>query len=410
MKKICVIGLGYIGLPTSGLLASRGFQVYGVDLNEKIVRALNEGKALIHEPSLDELVKAGVESGRLSASLRPQAADIFIIAVPTPFKEGHKPDLSHVEAAARSIAPYLLPGNLVILESTSPVGTTENICRLLRELRPDLAEASAGLLVAYCPERVLPGRILQELTDNDRVVGGVDEASTQAAEEFYKSFVRGEVLPTSAGTAELVKLTENSYRDVNIAFANELSLICAQLGINVWETIRLANRHPRVNILRPGPGVGGHCIAVDPWFLVDSAPERARLVQAARLVNDGKPEWVLEQALAAAAKLTAPCAACLGLAFKPDIDDLRESPAVYITGRLAEEKKLSVLAVEPYIQALPPGLSGRPNLRTASLEEALEQADIVLILVGHKIFKSIRPERLRGKTLIDACGLLEQSE
>ena len=409
MKQICIMGLGYIGMPTASLLATKGFRVHGVDVSEPVVSALNAGQVLIYEPSLDVLVKSAVQSGRLTASTTPQSADIFIIAVPTPFLEGHRPDLSYVEAASRAIAPHLLPGNLVILESTSPVGTTDAIRGWLEEMRPELFAGTSSVHIAHCPERVLPGRILQELVENDRVVGGVDDASTQVATDFYKSFVQGEVLPTTARTAELVKLTENSYRDVNIAFANELSLICDELGINVWEAIRLANRHPRVNILRPGTGVGGHCIAVDPWFIVDSAPDTARLIHMARLVNDGKPEWVLSRVRAKASRFTAPKVACLGLAFKPDIDDLRESPALYIASELATDPRLDILVVEPNIHALPPKLSGKSNVVLTSLQEALAEADIVLALVAHRQFYSIPDSILLSKAVIDACGILEKT-
>ena len=407
MKQICISGLGYIGLPTAGLLATKGFQVHGVDVDERVVKALNAGEAFIYEPSLDIMVKSAVQSGRLTAASTPQASDIFIISGPTPFANGHKPDLSHIESAVRAIAPYLAPGNLVILESTSPVGTTAAICSQLRGLRPDLFTPSPVLSVAHCPERVLPGRILQELVQNDRVVGGVDEASTQAAVDFYTSFVQGSVLPTTARTAELVKLTENSYRDVNIAFANELSLICAELDINVWETIRLANRHPRVNILNPGPGVGGHCIAVDPWFIVDSAPDAAKLIHTARQVNDGKPEWVLSKVREKAAHFTAPRLACLGLAFKPDIDDLRESPALRIADELARDLRLEVLVVEPNIHALPPPLAGRPNVKLVLLDEALAEADIVLALVAHKQFRARTWDMFPAEVMVDACGIME---
>jgi UDP-N-acetyl-D-mannosaminuronic acid dehydrogenase len=408
-----MIGLGYIGLPTASLLATKGFSVHGVDVNEKVVAALNAGEILIHEPALDVLVKSAVGSGRLRAATAPAEADVFILAVPTPFLEGKKPDLTYVEAAARAVAPHLRHGNLLILESTSPVGTTERICGWVKELRPDLVmpgEATGGaqLYVAHCPERVLPGRILKELVENDRVVGGVDRASTDKAVKFYTSFVQGEVLATTARTAELVKLMENAYRDVNIAFANEISLICNELGVNVWEAIRLANRHPRVDILTPGPGVGGHCIAVDPWFIVDSAPKTARLIRTAREVNDAKPHVVMEQVRAKAARFTAPKVACLGLAFKPDIDDLRESPSLFIARELATQGFAEILGVEPHIQKLPVSLEGLPNLRLATLAQALEEADILVFLVGHRQFRTIDGGLLLGKVIIDACGMMQK--
>ncbi|HWR02655.1 MAG TPA: UDP-N-acetyl-D-mannosamine dehydrogenase [Humidesulfovibrio sp.] len=412
MNTVCMIGLGYIGLPTASLLATKGFSVHGMDVNEKVVTALNAGEILIHEPALDVMVKSAVGSGRLKAATTPTESDIFILAVPTPFLAGKKPDLSFVEAATRAVAPYLRHGNLLILESTSPVGTTDRICGWLKELRPDLnlpgsTDGGPQLYVAHCPERVLPGRILQELVENDRVVGGVDRASTDKAVEFYTSFVQGEVLATTARTAELVKLSENAYRDVNIAFANELSLICQEMGINVWDAIRLANRHPRVDILTPGPGVGGHCIAVDPWFIVDSAPKTARLIRTAREVNDSKPFSIIEQIQAKAARFTSPKVACLGLAFKPNIDDLRESPALFIAKELAARGFAEILAVEPHIKALPPSLSEVPNLRFTPLAAALDEADILVFLVGHRQFRAIDRTLLLGKVIIDACGLTQ---
>lgn len=413
MSNICIMGLGYIGLPTASLLACAGNTVHGVDVNKKVVDALNRGEIIIYEPSLGENVKIAVASGFLKASTEPCAADIFIIAVPTPFKDDYKPDLSCVEAATRAIAPHLAHGNLIILESTSPVGTTEKICQWLSDCRPDLVITQGQTFekqvsVAHCPERVLPGKILQELKENDRVVGGVDATSTELAVEFYKTFVQGTIFPTNSRTAEMVKLTENSYRDVNIAFANELSLICDELDIDVWDTIRLANRHPRVNILRPGPGVGGHCIAVDPWFIVASAPETARLIRTARNVNDSKPHWVIEQVKKGIAKKANPKIACFGLAFKPDIDDLRESPALKIVQMLANDKKASILAVEPHISELPPALKAMSNISLVPIEIALNEADIIVMLVPHSIFKAIAKDRLTVKPLIDACGLLAE--
>ena len=414
MKKVCIMGLGYIGLPTASFLATKGFSVHGVDVRADVVQALNEGKVLIHEPSLDILVKSAVGSGRLKAAMQPEAADIFILALPTPFKDDKKPDLSHVRQGTLTIAPYLAPGNMVILESTSPVGTTEAICHWLHEIRPDLRlpGCSGGegeqVYVAHCPERVLPGRILLELVENDRVVGGVDDASTEKIYEFYASFVQGAVLSTNSRVAELTKLTENSFRDVNIAFANELSLICDKLGVDIWETVNLANRHPRVNILRPGPGVGGHCISVDPWFLVDSAPEEARLIRVAREVNCHKPQWILERVRNKAKKFTAPVIACMGLAFKANIDDLRESPSVEIVQHLAENPHYQMLVVEPHIAALPPQLQGKPNLQLCHMDEAVHEADILLFLVEHRQFTRIKVDTLMEKIVMDICGIFKK--
>lgn len=393
---MCVVGLGYIGLPTASLLGTRGYQVTGVDVSKDVVATINQGRIHIVEPDLDVLVQSAVHSGRLKATLRPVEADVYVIAVPTPITAEHAPDLSMVEAAARSIAPVVRPGNLVILESTSPVGTTEEIvARILAEHGHKVGE---DVFVAYCPERVLPGRILTELVENDRVVGGVNPASTEAAVDFYQTFVRGEVVPTDARTAEMVKLTENSFRDVNIAFANELSLLCAREGISVWELIRLANRHPRVKILNPGPGVGGHCIAVDPWFLVDRAPELARLIRTAREVNDHKPHWVVERVKACARKIHQPVIACLGLAFKADVDDLRESPAVEIVRQLQKDAVGEILVVEPHVKS-------HAEFALVPLETAVARADIVLVLVDHKRFKRLSREALNEKILIDTRGL-----
>ena len=393
---MCVVGLGYIGLPTASLLAARGHRVHGCDVSPRIVETINRGDIHIVEPDLDILVKSGVASGNLEAHLEPVAADVFLIAVPTPLGVERQPDLKAVESAARAIAPVVKAGDLVILESTSPVGTTEEIVgRILEEAGHAVGET---VHLAYCPERVLPGRILTELIENDRVVGGVTDSSTDKAVAFYERFVRGEVLATNARTAEMVKLAENSFRDVNIAYANELSMVCGRHGVSVWELIRLANRHPRVDILQPGPGVGGHCIAVDPWFLVHGAPEETRLIQAARDVNDHKPAWVIERVRSCAARVKDPVIACLGLSFKADVDDLRESPAVEIVERLAAEELGELLVVEPH-------LSGHEEFTLCSLEDALERADIVLVLVDHRAFKRIPREVLHEKILIDTRGL-----
>lgn len=385
-----------------------------MDVNPQVVETVAAGGIHITEPELDVLVKSAVQSGRLRVSGDVEPADVFILAVPTPFEEGHKPDMHYVEAATRNIAPHLQQGNLVILESTSPVGTTEAVGRWLGEERPDLrmpqptsyaaTDGVADILVAHCPERVLPGQILRELVGNDRIVGGVDEASTDAAADFYHEFVSGEVLTTNSRTAELAKLTENTFRDVNIALANELSLICDHLDVDVWELIDLANHHPRVNLLRPGPGVGGHCIAVDPWFIVDSAPEHARLIRLARETNDAKPEFVVRRTAARAARIKDPVIACLGLAYKEDIDDLRESPAVVITRRLAEEGIGRVLAVEPHAAALPACLE-QAGVELTRIEDALRQADIIVALVAHRQFRRIPVNRLQEKILVNVCGL-----
>jgi UDP-N-acetyl-D-mannosaminuronic acid dehydrogenase len=403
MDKVCVVGLGYIGLPTASLLAREGFKVHGVDINPQIVQKINHGEIHIYEPDLDVLVKSAVSRGDLIASLEPAPADVFIIAVPTPIKEEYVPDISYVEAATRSIASYLEPGNLVILESTSPVGTTEQISHWLWELRPDLEAGS--VYVAYCPERVLPGQILKELISNHRIVGGIDPASTEQASAFYQRFVKGKVLPTQARTAELAKLAENAFRDVNIAFANELSLICEHLNIDIWELRELANRHPRVNILKPGPGVGGHCVAVDPWFIIHSAPEKARLLRTAREVNDSKPHQIVDRVKAVATEFNQPVIACLGLAYKANIDDLRESPAVEIVRELATEAVGHILSVEPHISCLPASLDSLGSIQLVELEVATKKADILVLLVDHQAFKTIDREQLKGKTVIDTRGI-----
>lgn len=416
-ETISMIGLGYIGLPTATLFASRKKKVIGVDVSEHAVHTINQGKIHIVEPELDMLVHAAVHEGYLRATTRAEAADAFLIAVPTPFSEGHKPDLSYVRAATLSIAPVLAKGNLVILESTSPVGTTEQVAEWLAGARPDLsfpqhAGETADIQIAYCPERVLPGRVVHELVANDRVIGGMTQKAAHMSSALYQTFVKGALIHTNARTAEMCKLTENSFRDVNIAFANELSIICDKMGIDVWELIKLANRHPRVNILQPGAGVGGHCIAVDPWFIVDSAPDEARLIRSAREVNDHKPEWVLEKiksaivsALALAPQKTMPDikVACLGLAFKPDIDDLRESPALEITQKVAE-LGVELMAFEPNIDQLPDGLSRHRARMASSLAEAL-RADVVVVLVKHKEIVAEKATLLDHPTLIDAVGI-----
>lgn len=407
IQKIVVMGLGYIGLPTASMLATKGHQVVGVDVNPVAVDTINQGNIHIVEPDLDILVKTAVGSGKLRASLQPEEADTFILAVPTPFKftddNPKTPDLSYIKAATEAIAPVLKSGNLVILESTSPVGTTELIRDMLAELRPDLvphSQATPTLFIAHCPERVLPGQIIRELVDNERIVGGIDRASAEKARDLYKTFCGGNVFLTDSKTAEMAKLVENSFRDVNIAFANELSIICDKLGINVWELIGLANKHPRVNILNPGPGVGGHCIAVDPWFIVDAAPREARLIRTAREVNDYKPHWVLEKVRTKAERFKNPVIGCLGLAFKANIDDLRESPALGITRQLLASGIGKVMACEPNVNG------DFQEFPLYGVDEVLQESDIVLLLVDHDEFKGILPEKLREKVVIDTRGIL----
>ncbi len=396
-RKVCVIGLGYIGLPTASLLGTKGYDVLGIDISPSVVETINSGKVHIVEPDLDVLVRSAVQSGRLKASTQIAEADIFIIAVPTPFKDNYQPDLSFIERATEELAKHIRPGNLVILESTSPVGTTADV--VAEGLKASGLEVGKDIYVAHCPERVLPGRILTELVENDRIVGGINDASTEVAADFYQEFVRGEVLRTSAGTAEMAKLVENSFRDVNIAFANELSMICDRIGVNVWEVIALANKHPRVNILRPGPGVGGHCIAVDPWFIVAKTPNEARLIRTAREVNDNKPDWVVSRVTAAAARFKKPVIACLGLAFKADVDDFRMSPALEITRRLRDAGIADLLVCEPNIRR-------HPEFDLVSLEEATERADIVVVLVDHRPFRKLRSMDLKEKIVIDTRGML----
>ncbi len=405
-RSVCVVGLGYIGLPTAATLAASGILVKGFDVNAGIVEKLNAGQAHFAEPDLDMLVQGAVQSGRLEAFNEPQPADAFIITVPTPIQDDKSPDMSYVEAATRAIAPVLAAGDLVILESTSPLGTTDRLSDILREERPDLVlDGKLAISLAYCPERILPGQMVRELVENDRIVGGVTSFAAENARELYMTFVRGEIFETDAKTAEMVKLIENAYRDVNIAFANEVANISEKHGLSPWEAIQLANRHPRVNILNPGPGVGGHCIAVDPWFLISQNREEAGLMAQARAINDGRPGSVLEKVRAASEASGSKKVACLGLAFKPNVDDLRESPAVAITGALADDG-FEVRAVEPHVNALPAALGDRDNLTLVSIEEALEGSDIVLLLVGHTVFADLA-DHLKDKTAIDAVGLWE---
>jgi UDP-N-acetyl-D-mannosaminuronic acid dehydrogenase len=409
-RKISVLGLGYVGLPVSAVFAGCGFDVIGVDVEPQIVDTINKGRVHIVEPDLDMVVRAAVSEGKLRATLKPEPADAFIIAVPTPFTGNKQPDLRYVHQATAAIAPVLQKGNLIVLESTSPVGTTDEICARIAALRPDLRlpdpqRGGGDIHIAHCPERVLPGRVLHELVHNDRIIGGISSECAKRVAELYRSFMRGELHLTDARSAELAKLTENAYRDVNIAFANELSIICEKLGIDVWNVIELANRHPRVNILKPGPGVGGHCIAVDPWFIVAAAGDSAKLLRSAREVNDSKPKLVFDKIKNAAKDLGSPIIACLGLSYKADIDDLRESPALEIVEMLAHADLGSLHIVEPHIERLPPALSGYKNLRLSGLEPALAAAQIVVLLVDHRAFRAIDRKILDGKAVIDTRGI-----
>jgi len=412
---VSIIGLGYIGLPTAAVLASKGVNVVGVDVNQHVVGTINQGKIHIVEPELDILVHDAVEKDQLRAVVNPEKADVFMVAVPTPFKGNYEPDLSYIESAAKAIAPVLEKDNLVILESTSPVGATEKMMQWMKLERPDLSFPEYGdnnseydIAVAHCPERVLPGHVIRELVENDRIIGGVTVRCAEQARDFYKIFVEADCLITDCRTAELSKLVENSFRDVNIAFANELSLICDKLNINVWEMIKLANRHPRVNILQPGPGVGGHCIAVDPWFIVDSAPNEAKLIKTARLVNDGKPDFVLgkvsEAVLSIGKEREELIIACLGLAFKPDIDDLRESPALAIAQQVGVMGFAQLILVEPNISEIPQGFD-REVTKFLDLEAAMLEADLVLLLVDHTPFKEMDLSLLSGKQVVDTRGI-----
>ncbi|MEJ5316222.1 MAG: UDP-N-acetyl-D-mannosamine dehydrogenase [Tenuifilum sp.] len=399
-SKVVFLGLGYIGLPTAALIAKNNIKVVGVDINEKVVETINKGKIHIVEPDLDGLVKHVVESGNLKAQVKPDFADVFVIAVPTPFKGNYEPDISYVEMATKSVIPFLREGNLFIIESTSPVGTTEKMAELIFASRPELKEK---VYIAYCPERVLPGNVIYELENNDRVIGGINTQSTAEAIKFYSLFVKSQLHPTNARTAEMCKLTENSFRDVNIAFANELSLICDKAGINVWELIQLANKHPRVNILWPGTGVGGHCIAIDPWFIVNDFPNEARIIRTAREINNYKPLWVIEQIKKSILEFNSkynrkPVVALMGLAFKPDIDDLRESPAVEVVELLTSNSNLNAdfLVNEPNVIQY-------KDIKNINYIDAYEKADIVVFLVSHKQYKHI--ERNNTKIELDFCGV-----
>jgi UDP-N-acetyl-D-mannosaminuronic acid dehydrogenase len=417
-SRVSVVGLGYIGLPTAAVLASRGASVIGVDVNSEIVNTINDGRIHIVEPELDVLVHGAVHAGKLQAFTKPQKAQAFLIAVPTPITPDHQPDMTYVEKATRSIAPVLEKGNLVVLESTSPVGSTELMARWLADERPDLKFPHqtgdiADVNIAYCPERVLPGAVVRELVQNDRVIGGMTARCAERARDLYRTFVQGDCLISDARTAEMTKLTENAFRDVNIAFANELSMICEKIGIDVWELIALANRHPRVNILRPGPGVGGHCIAIDPWFIVASAPDEAKLIRQSREINDHKPEWVIQKVREAIDGLLRTkkdlSVACLGLSFKANIDDLRESPALDIARSLAQDKSAQILVVEPYIKQLPAPLSVLTNVKLLGLTEALDKSDIAVLLVDHDDFRGMDANALTGKVFIDTRGMFRKT-
>lgn len=408
--RVAILGLGYIGLPTAVVLATRGIEVVGVDINEATVEAVSLGKVPFVEPDLAIAVSGAVSVGRLTATTGVPEADAFIIAVPTPFLEDRTADLSYVRSAVTQIAPRLKGGDLVVLESTSPPGTTEQVSRWLAELRPDLrlpheSDGLSNISVAHCPERVLPGRIMIEMVTNDRIIGGVTRRCAERAALLYRVFTQGAILTTDAASAEMAKLVENAYRDVNIAFANELSLISERLRLDVWEVIRLANHHPRVNILTPGPGVGGHCIAVDPWFIVGAAPDLARLIRTAREVNDSKPMHVARHVVEKASRFRNPTVACLGLTFKANVDDMRESPAVDVVVAIADaDPDLDIRVVEPFTKRLPPELDGRPNVRMQSAAEAIDDADIVVLLVDHEQFKVIPRSRLEGRVIFDTRG------
>ncbi|MDW8399581.1 MAG: UDP-N-acetyl-D-mannosamine dehydrogenase [Acetobacteraceae bacterium] len=411
--RVSVIGLGYVGLPTAAMLAARGHEVFGCDVNPEVVAAVNAATPHFAEPDLDMLLEAAVTTGRLSAATTPREAEAHLLAVPTPLAPDRRADLSFLEAAVESLLPLLKPGDLVVVESTVPVGTTERLAARIGAARPDLALPRRGLpsprgalRIAHCPERVLPGAMLRELASNDRIVGGISEDCAEAAAALYEGFVSGGIHRTDARTAEFAKLAENAYRDVNIAFANELSAIAERAGVDVWRAIALANRHPRVDILRPGPGVGGHCIAVDPWFLAEAAPEEAPLIRTARAVNDGKPARVAARVLALSARFRTPRIACYGLSYKPDVDDLRESPALEVVERVARAGGAEVLVVEPYLQALPARLAALPGLRLAEEAEAREAADIVVFLVAHRMFRRLPAGLFAEKAVVDAAGVL----
>ena len=412
--KVCLLGLGYVGLPTAVVLANNGMYVHGVDTNPLLIEKINAGEFTSTEPDLDLSVLSAVKSGNLEVSQSPVSAEVFIVAVPTPvLPDKSGADLSSVEVACKSLAGHLKSGNLIILESTVPVGTIDLMAEWISDVRPDLGFSNASenplksdkIYLAHCPERVFPGRIMYELLENDRTVGGIDVQSAQRASEFYSSFVNGKITLTNARTAELSKLVENAYRDVNIAFANEISIICDDLNVDVWDLIDLVNQHPRVQVLSPGAGVGGHCVAVDPWFIVASAPDRSKLVRTSREVNDSKPNYFIQSIRSIAGNSEKLVIACLGITFKPDVEDLRGSPALYIVETLAEEANYEILVVEPNLTELPEPLSQLSNIRLVGLPQALEQAKLLVLLVNHQLFYSIDQKQLVGKSIIDTCGV-----
>lgn len=407
--SVCVVGLGHVGLPTAALLAANGIDVIGVDIDPQRVDAINSGASPISEPGLDRIVADAVASGRLRARVEPDAADAFIVAVPTPIRPDHSPDLGILYGAVDRLAPLLRPQDLVIVESTSPVGTTQVVSTRLAKLRPDLSFPhtlgdSSDLRIAYCPERVLPGNALDELVSNDRIIGGVSPACSQISSSLYEIFVKGECYPTDSRTAEMVKLSENAFRDVNIAFANELSILCDSFGIDPWELISLANRHPRVNILRPGPGVGGHCIPVDPWFIAHSNPEHTPLIQAAREVNDSKSKWVASRVIQMCSNLEDPVVACLGLSYKRDSADLRESPSIAVVRSICRMLEGRILVVEPHVGALPTDLAADGACQLVDLRYALDVADVVVLLTDHSEFLDVDSHSLTGKRVLDTRG------
>ena len=414
MGRVCVVGLGYVGVPTAAVLAGHGMEVIGVDIDRERVETINSGASPFDEPGLDSLVAEVVASGALSARGEPAPADAFIIAVPTPIREDRSPDLSYVRSAVDNLAPVLGKGNLVVVESTCPVGTTERVCEWLASSRPDLtfphsAGEASDIRVAYCAERILPGNALEELVANDRIIGGVSPACAEAAKSLYEVFVEGACHVTTVRTAELAKLAENAFRDVNVAFANEISLVCSALGIDPWKLIALANRHPRVEILNPGPGVGGHCIPVDPWFIADAAPHLTPLIQAARQVNDGMPKVVADRVIAECEGLDAPVVTCLGLAYKADAADLRESPAIEVVRDLQERINGRILVVEPFVSELPDEVADDRSTELVGLDEGLKAANVVVLLTDHSVFAGISLESLASKSVVDSRGLWDGS-
>ena len=412
--RVCVLGLGYVGLSNAAVLAGRGLEVVGVDIDTDRLATINSGASPLEEPGLDSLISDAVIAGRLIACGEPVPADAFVIAVPTPMSDDHRPDISFVRAAVDSLAPVLSSGNLVVIESTCPVGTTETVCHWLASARPDLTFPhsdgdASDIRVAYCPERILPGRALEELVSNDRVIGGVSLTCAAAARRLYELFVEGTCYVTNARTAELVKLAENAFRDVNIAFANEISLVCDALDIDPWELIGLANRHPRVGILSPGPGVGGHCIPIDPWFIADTSPHLTPLVQAARQVNDGMPKVIADRVIAECERLDNPVVVCLGLAYKSDVADLRESPAIAVIKHLQARLRGRILVVEPFISTLPAEIADNGAIKLVNLDDGLAAADVVVLLTDHSVFTDISPESLASKAVIDSRGMWDRS-